>query len=92
MFKELQLPLTQEDLSIEKDWSKHLSLGEQQRLILIRAVLAHPKWLFLDEAMASLDSQSESQARAFLAKYLPDSSVIEIAHHADSVNNDLMQF
>jgi putative ATP-binding cassette transporter len=82
-FRELNLPLTKNDLEQSKDWSKHLSLGEQQRIVLIRAVILKPNWLYLDEAMASLDIQSEQAARLFLQKYLPHVSIVEIAHHSN---------
>ena len=37
-----------------------LSLGEQQRLGIARAILQAPDYLFLDEATASLDEPSEA--------------------------------
>ena len=36
-----------------------LSLGEQQRIGIARAILHAPDYLFLDEATASLDEPSE---------------------------------
>lgn len=41
------------------DWGKIMSLGEQQCLSFARALLRRPAWLFLDEATASLDQQTE---------------------------------
>ena len=41
-------------------WNRMLSLGEQQRLGLARALLHAPDYLFLDEATASLDEPSEA--------------------------------
>ena len=36
------------------------SVGEQQRLALVRLILARPDWAFLDEATSALDLETES--------------------------------
>ena len=48
-----------------------LSLGEQQRLGIARAMLQAPDYLFLDEATASLDEPAEAALYALLQERLP---------------------
>ena len=54
------LPQLASRLEEEAHWNRMLSLGEQQRLGLARALLHAPQYLFLDEATASLDEASEA--------------------------------
>jgi vitamin B12/bleomycin/antimicrobial peptide transport system ATP-binding/permease protein len=67
-------------LDEEENWSQQLSGGEQQRLALARALLARPDWLFLDEATASLDPESEAALYGLLNQRLPGTTIISIAH------------
>ncbi len=67
-------------LEQEEAWAQRLSGGELQRLAVARALLARPDWLFLDEATASLDPQSEAELYALLRARLPGTTVISIAH------------
>ncbi len=63
-------------------WNRMLSLGEQQRLGLARALLHRPSYLFLDEATASLDEPSEAALYRLLAERLPATTVISIGHRS----------
>ncbi|MFT4122069.1 ABC transporter ATP-binding protein/permease [Bradyrhizobium sp.] len=66
----------------EGHWNRMLSLGEQQRLGLARALLHAPDYLFLDEATASLDEPSEARLYRLLAEKLPQSTIVSIGHRS----------
>ena len=59
-------------------WNRMLSIGEQQRLGLARAILHAPDYLFLDEATASLDEPAEAALYRLLAERLKDSTIVSI--------------
>lgn len=69
-----------ERLDEDSNWAQQLSGGEQQRVALARALLAKPDWLFLDEATASLDPESEAQLYQTLKARLPGTTIVSIAH------------
>jgi vitamin B12/bleomycin/antimicrobial peptide transport system ATP-binding/permease protein len=76
------LPRLAPQLEQEAHWNRMLSLGEQQRLGLARALLHAPQYLFLDEATASLDEASEVQLYRLLEEKLPATTIVSIGHRS----------
>jgi putative ATP-binding cassette transporter len=66
----------------EAHWNRMLSLGEQQRLGLARALLHAPDYLFLDEATASLDEAAENALYRLLQQRLPRATIVSIGHRS----------
>jgi putative ATP-binding cassette transporter len=76
------LPAFADRLSEEAHWNRMLSLGEQQRIALARAILHAPDFLFLDEATASLDEPVEAALYKLLYERLPRTTVVSIGHRS----------
>ena len=74
------LPALTAKLDEDGHWNRTLSLGEQQRLGVARALLQVPQYLFLDEATASLDEPSEAMLYRLITEKLPATTVISIGH------------
>ena len=76
------LPQLAERLEEEAHWTRILSLGEQQRLGIARALVHAPQFLFLDEATASLDEPSEARLYRLLREGLPATTIVSIGHRS----------
>lgn len=76
------LPKLVSQLHEHGHWNRMLSLGEQQRLGLARALLHAPQYLFLDEATASLDEPSEAALYDLLREKLPATTIVSIGHRS----------
>ena len=71
LLEKVNLPNLQDkfgDLNTVEDWTKVLSLGEQQRLAFARLFATEPRYAMLDEATSALDSKNEEQLYRQLQK------------------------
>lgn len=71
----------------------NISEGQKQRIAIARAVIRRPKILILDEAMSSLDSETEDKLIDNLKREFRDSTVIIVSHRLSTVQKmDLVYF
>ncbi|OIJ14543.1 multidrug ABC transporter permease [Anaerobacillus arseniciselenatis] len=64
-----------------------LSGGQRQRIAIARAFLRDPKILMMDEATASLDSQSEKIVQQALTRLMEGRTTFVIAHRLSTIVN-----
>ena len=82
VLKQVSLGHLQDRLDQEQDWTRILSLGEQQRLAFARLLLHKPNVAFLDEATASMDEGLEDNMYRLLKERLPNTTVISVGHRS----------
>ncbi|WP_196594401.1 ABC transporter ATP-binding protein/permease [Pectinatus sottacetonis] len=64
------------------NWSKILSLGEQQKLAFARILIKRPYWVFMDESTSALDEHIEEYLYVMLKKNIPYITIISIGHRS----------
>lgn len=82
IMQQVQLGHLAEKLTQENDWTRVLSLGEQQRLSFARVLMHKPLATFLDEATASMDEGLEDAMYRLLREELPQTTIISVGHRS----------
>lgn len=78
----VDLPALVDKLDVTDDWSRILSLGEQQRLAFARVLLCEPDIIFLDESTSALDETREIEMYQILREEFPKLTVISVGHRS----------
>jgi len=82
LLDKVELSHLKNSLDKTDDWSRILSLGEQQRLAFLRAIITKPEWLFLDEATSALDEPIEKKTYEFLNREFPKMGIVSVGHRS----------
>lgn len=64
-----------------------LSGGQEQRIMIARAVYKNPFYVFFDEATSALDANNEKTIMQNLDVFLKDKTAIVVAHRLSTVKN-----
>lgn len=68
------------------DWSRRLSLGEQQRLAIGRVLLNRPRIVFLDEASSAMDEGLEHAMYQLMRESLPETITVSVGHRSTLID------
>ena len=64
------------------DWSRILSIGEQQRVAFARVLYNRPAIVFLDEATSATDEGLEHALYSLLREELPSCMLVSVGHRS----------
>ena len=82
MLDQVGLDYLAPDLDKVDNWAQRLSGGEQERLAFARVLLAQPAIIFLDEATAALDEESEATLYGMLRDLPWHPTIISVGHRS----------
>ncbi|TFF42009.1 ABC transporter ATP-binding protein/permease [Pseudomonas sp. RIT623] len=71
-----------ERLGEQRDWSRILSIGEQQRLAFARVLFNRPQVVFLDESTSAMDEGLEHALYGLLRREMADSLLVSVGHRS----------
>ena len=67
------------------DFKNKISGGEKQKILFLRAIVAKPQILLLDEFTSNLDEKTITIVYHMIKKYLPGTTIISVVHRFEEL-------
>ena len=80
LMKKVQLDYLLDRIDNIENWSISLSLGEQQKISILRAIIHNPNILIMDESTSALTLEDEELIFKIIKEELPKSTIFSIGH------------
>lgn len=80
--RQVNLAHLAESLELSQDWTRILSIGEQQRLAFARVLFNRPRVVFLDESTSAMDEGLEHALYSLLREHLDETLLVSVGHRA----------
>lgn len=80
--RQVNLAHLAERLELSQDWTRILSIGEQQRLAFARVLFNRPRVVFLDESTSAMDEGLEHALYSLLREHLGETLLVSVGHRA----------
>lgn len=80
--RQVNLAHLAERLELSQDWTRILSIGEQQRLAFARVLFNQPRVVFLDESTSAMDEGLEHALYSLLREHLDETLLVSVGHRA----------
>ncbi|QXH48601.1 ABC transporter ATP-binding protein/permease [Pseudomonas xanthosomatis] len=80
--RQVNLAHLAERLGEQRDWSRILSVGEQQRLAFARVLFNQPQIVFLDESTSAMDEGLEHALYSLLRSEMPHTLLVSVGHRS----------
>jgi ABC-type Mn2+/Zn2+ transport system ATPase subunit len=88
LMHDLKVDALASELEIVRDWGKTLSGGQKKMVAVMRAILQEPNQLLADELFNGMDENSIQLTQNAFKKYLPNTTIIFVDHHAAENNHN----
>jgi putative ATP-binding cassette transporter len=80
--RQVSLAHLTDKLEISQDWSRILSIGEQQRLAFARVLFNRPAIVFLDESTSAMDEGLEHALYTLLREEMRSTMLVSVGHRS----------